>query len=232
MTSPAARLALLPLLALAACGVQVNTQSVYSAPISQADTQRTALAERTSREISPADIERAKSLQDPAALAELVNAYRVKNGLPPVPLSPLLNKVAEAHVADMASLPEGGLSVLETTDPETGQECSPHSWSAKGSWTPVCYTADGRHALAMYSKPREITGGAYSAIGFEIASFDTIAITPAIAIETWQKSPGHRTVILEQGAWDGSNWQAMGVGIGGHFAFVWFGKEPDPGAGK
>ena len=27
-----------------------------------------------------------------------------------------------------------------------------------------------------------------------------------------------------------AHWQAMGVAIGGHFAYIWFGKAPDPTA--
>jgi len=162
-------------------------------------------------------------------LARIVNQYRARNGLPAVPLSPLLTKVAEAHVRDMAAQADGGLGVFERTDPKTGLECGPHSWSKGGNWTPVCYTGDGRYALAMYAKPREITGGAYSADGFEIAAWDTIAITPAVALEAWQMSPAHDDVILERRGWEGSHWQAMGVAIGGHFAYIWFGKARDPG---
>ena len=217
-------------IALAACAVSVQTQQVVKAPEPPGAAQRATNAEVHSREISPAEAAAAGKAQSASALAVLVNQYRAKNGLPPVALSPLLTRVAAAHVADMASQPDGGLSVLKQTDPKTGLECSPHSWSNKGPWTAVCFTGDNRYALAMWSKPREITNGAYSADGIEVGAWDTIDITPAVAIQSWQMSPSHRAVILEQGAWEGSNWQAMGVAIGGHFAYVWFGKEPDPNA--
>ena len=37
---------------------------------------------------------------------------------------------------------------------------SMHSWSANGSWTPCCYTADHARKECMWNKPGEITGGA------------------------------------------------------------------------
>lgn len=227
----AAAFALSLLLALGACDVNVQTHQIVSAPPVPGAERRQALAEHvTTRTISPAEAEAAARSQDPAVLARLVNEYRARHGLPAVPLSPQLTKVAQAHVKDMAAQPRGGLSVFEKTDPKTGLECGPHSWSKGGNWTPVCFTGDGRYALAMYSKPREITGGAYDADGFEIAAWDTISITPAVALEAWQMSPSHDDVILERHNWDGAHWQAMGVAIGGHFAYIWFGKKPDPTA--
>jgi len=180
------------------------------------------------RTITPAEIAAAKAQQDPVVLAEMINAWRAEHDLPPVPYSPLLSAVAEAHVKDMEAQKDGGLAVLEMKDKATGLECSPHSWSDGGEWTPVCYTPDNRYALAMYEKPKEITKGAYPGYGFEIGTFDTIPITPAIALEWWRQSAPHSAVVLEQGAWAGSNFQAMGVAIGGHFAYVWFGREADP----
>jgi len=227
----AAALALGAAPGLASCNVNVQTHDVVAAPMPAGAEQRATLAEEIhSRQISPAEAEAAGQAQSASALAGLINTWRQKNGLPPVPVSPLLTKVAAAHVADMASQPDGGLSVLKKTDPKTGLECSPHSWSNKGPWTAVCFTGDNRYALAMWSKPREITNGAYSGNGFEVGAWDTLAITPAIAIEAWERSPAHKAVILEQGQWQGSNWQAMGVAIGGHYAYAWFGKEPDPDA--
>lgn len=171
---------------------------------------------------------------DPARAAErltrLVNDYRQRNGLPRLPYSPLLSQVAQAHVDDMAAQGDGGLDVLDTRDPRSGELCSAHSWSARGNWTPVCFTLDGRYAQAMYDKPREITRGAYRGDGIEIAAWSSRGITPEFALELWQDSRAHDQVILEEGPWRGSNWQAMGVALGGNFAFIWFGKEPDPGA--
>jgi cysteine-rich secretory family protein len=156
-----------------------------------------------------------------AELAGLVNAYRREHGLPPVPLSRSLTRVAELHVRDLElNHPDSG------TDPR-GQRCNTHSWSAAGPWTPVCYTPDHRYGSLMWSKPREITGGAYRGDGFEIAAGGPgFAITPAYALRSWQGSRFHHEVILQQGMWD-EPWRAMGVGLHGGYAVIWFGHEPD-----
>jgi hypothetical protein len=162
-------------------------------------------------------------------LTQIVNDYRQRNGLPRIPYSPMLSRVAQAHVDDMATQGDGGLDVLKTRDPRSGELCSAHSWSSRGNWTPVCFTLDGRYAQAMYDKPREITRGAYRGDGIEIAAWSSRGITPEFALKLWRDSRAHDQVILEKGAWRGSDWQAMGVALGGNFAFIWFGKEPDPG---
>jgi hypothetical protein len=172
-------------------------------------------------------------VQDPAVLAELVNDYREEHGLARLPISPLLSQVAEAHIADMAAQPEGGLAVLETLDPQTGEMCGAHSWSTgewtdELAWTPVCYTAGGRYANAMWAKPREITGGAYPDIAFEIATWSNLQLSPEFALELWSQSPGHRAVILQEGPWAAQDFKAMGVAIGGHFAYIWFGRIDEP----
>lgn len=168
--------------------------------------------------------------QSPEVLADLVNDYRERNGLPRVPISPLLTRVAEAHMRDMARQGDGGLDVLDMRDPASGKKCSAHSWSDDGNWTPVCFTLDGRYAQAMWDKPREITRGVYKADGIEIAAWDSYGITPDFALKLWQGSPAHDHVIRETDVWRGSDWKAMGVAIGGHYAYIWFGKDPDPNA--
>lgn len=161
-----------------------------------------------------------------ARLAELVNAYRRANGLAPVPLSPALTRVAASHATDMASRPDGGATGDLGIDRQ-GARCTMHSWSAHGRWTPVCYTADHVRAQAMWNKPREITRGAYSGDGFEIAYWRSDAATPEQAMASWRTSAAHDAMIRETGMWKGARWQAMGVGLAGHYAFIWFGKEPD-----
>jgi len=162
---------------------------------------------------------------DEAELARMVNDYRADNGLPPVPMSRSLNAVAQAHVRDLME---------NRPDTATGfgrGNCNMHSWSAAGRWKPVCYTRDHARATSMWSKPREITRGAYPGNGYEIAYWWSGEITPEIALDGWQDSPAHNDLIVEDGPWRGADWQAMGVGIDGHYAVVWFGKEPD-GAGR
>lgn len=154
-------------------------------------------------------------------VAVLVNQFRARHGLPPVAFSPALTQVADAHARD-----------LEENRPDLavdpyGQPCNMHSWSAASGATPVCYTPDHAQAERMWEKPREITRGRYTGSGFEIAARSSIGIDAATAIDLWRTSPAHLDVILEQGPWRGARWQAMGVGLDGQFAVVWFGKTPD-----
>lgn len=149
-------------------------------------------------------------------LAREINAYRAAYGLPPVAISPALTAVARAHVRDLAE-----------NHPNQGP-CGLHSWSPAGRWSPVCYTGDPRQGAAMWSKPREITGGRYRDNGFEIAVGDDRGfIAPETAMRQWRSSPLHNAVILQQGTWINSRWQAMGVGVYRGYAVAWFGNSPD-----
>ena len=162
-----------------------------------------------------------------AELARLINAYRASHGLAPIPHSPSLTAVAEAHVLDVASSGDGG-AVFERGSDARGLPCNLHSWSARGPWRPVCYTGDHRYGALMWSKPREISRGTYAGNGYEIAAASSGLLTPQVALSSWQSSPAHNAVILEQGVWSRRPWRAMGVAVLRHRAFAWFGHEPDP----
>ncbi len=147
-------------------------------------------------------------------LFDLIMAYRKELGLPMIPCSSCLTKVAKLHVRDLAN-----------NDP-VSDECNGHSWSSNGPWTPCCYTADHAQAACMWSKPRELTP--YKGNGYEIAythwGGDAVA---AGALLGWQQSPhGHNDVIINKGVWK-EKWNAIGIGIYKNFAVVWFGHEPD-----
>lgn len=152
-----------------------------------------------------------------AAIIAHINAARAAQGLAAIPLSPSMTAVARAHVLDLVQ-----------HSPDRGA-CNPHSWSEQGNWTPVCYESDPAQAEIMWVKPAEVTGGVYSGNGYEIAWRAPYGpVLPARAVSDWEASPSHAAVMLEQGDWAGENWQAMGVGVAGPYAVVWFGKEPDP----
>ncbi|MHB8763248.1 MAG: CAP domain-containing protein [Deferrisomatales bacterium] len=157
-----------------------------------------------------------------AEIAEGINAYRVANGLGPVPLSRCLTEVAKTHLDD-----------LERSNPQAstdarGMPCSLHSWSARGPWSSVCYTRDHAQAGEMWNKPRQLTGGLYPGQGVEVAHWRTTPVTAADTLEAWKRSPAHNSVLLERGQWQGARWPAMGVGAGGNYAVVWFGDRDDP----
>jgi hypothetical protein len=152
---------------------------------------------------------------DESTLGQLINRYRAENGLAPVPVTQSLTLVGQWHVWD-----------LDVNSPQGG-ECNLHSWSDAGNWTPVCYTPDHANATGMWYKPREITGNAYTGIGFEIAYEGSS--NPVAVLDAWKASPSHNDVILNAGAWAGYNpWPAMGIGMRNGFAVVWFGSNADP----
>lgn len=157
-----------------------------------------------------------------ALLADLIDNYRQQNGLNPVPLSKSLTTVAQYHVQDLQNhRPDTG------TDPR-GLACNLHSWSANGPWSPVCYTSDHAYAEGMWNKPAEITDNIYTSAGFENAYRHSIGATAQGAFNGWRNSPGHNAVMLNQGAWENITFNAMGVGIHGEYAVLWFGQQEDP----
>jgi uncharacterized protein YkwD len=157
-----------------------------------------------------------------AKLAQLINEYRQSRGLSAVPISKSLSEVAQLHVRDLQNN-----RPHEATD-SRGMECNMHSWSNQGDWSPVCYTSDHEYAAGMWDKPREITDGAYTGNGYENSYGHSNQADATGAIESWKNSSGHNAVIIEEGIWEGKNWQAMGVGIYEGFAVLWFGEESDP----
>ncbi len=148
-------------------------------------------------------------------LYEYIMEYRKEHNLPEIPLSKSLNFVAQTHVRD-----------LEKNKPNIGN-CNAHSWSDKGNWTPVCYHNGGDQKMwsKMWSKPSELTS--YKGRGFEIAvSWHSSKATPKGALKSWKGSTPHNNVILNKGTW-AREWKAVGVGIYGKYASVWFGREKD-----
>jgi len=145
-------------------------------------------------------------------LYDMLNSYRKQKGLPVIPLSPALTQVAQLHVYD-----------LHTNQPVT-ERCNLHSWSNKGKWTPCCYTGNNASAECMWRKPLEIAG--YTGSGFEIAAYAT-NMSAEVALRGWQQSSGHNEVMINKGSWSHLKWNAVGVGIMGDYAVIWFGTIED-----
>ncbi|MGB0523907.1 MAG: CAP domain-containing protein [Flammeovirgaceae bacterium] len=148
-------------------------------------------------------------------LYQLITDYRKSKGLDSIPLSRSLTYVAQAHVKD-----------LEINTPITNR-CNMHSWSNDGDWTACCYTGDHAQAKCMWNKPKELTN--YTGYGFEISygGFGAYEANATDALQQWKGSSGHNAVIINQGIWKSSKWQAVGVGIFGSYGVVWFGKVKD-----
>ena len=155
-------------------------------------------------------------------LYRLVNEYRVQKGLPEIKLSASLCFVARTHAKD------------QTENFKEGKRCNIHSWSDRGTWSSCCYTPDHKQAKCMWGKPRELTN--YQGDGFEISFWSTFIYNSpqAFAVDIlagWKKSPGHNDMIRNKSIWKNQEWKAMGVGVYGEYANVWFGKDVDS-AGK
>lgn len=146
-------------------------------------------------------------------LYDLIMEYRKEKKLPLIPLSKSLNFVAKTHAKD-----------LQNNQPNNGR-CNMHSWSKKGNWKACCYTDDHKKASCMWEKPSELTS--YKSEGYEIAYFGTNQIAPEEVLETWIKSKGHHQVIINQGIWKKTEWNAIGIAIYENYAVVWFGEEID-----
>jgi len=153
-----------------------------------------------------------------ANLAFLINEYRKKKKLPEVPVSRSLSYVAQLHARDLMQYFR------------QGKRCNMHSWSDNGRWTSCCYTPDHRKASCMWNKPRELTN--YKGDGFEIAFYSTYNYsTPGDfandILKGWKESKGHNQVIINTANWKDVQWKAMGIGVYGEYAVVWFGEVPD-----
>lgn len=154
-------------------------------------------------------------ITEEAELVRLINEYRKENSLSELSVSKSLSDVARLHVRD-----------LQSNNPQG--DCSMHSWSDQGDWTPVCYLGTPESWALMQSNPSEITDDIYTEAGFELAYFSSPQITAQLSLDEWKESPIHNEVILEQGIWTVKKWAVMGVGIYENYAVVWFGEGEDP----
>ena len=151
-------------------------------------------------------------------LYNLINEYRAQKGLPEVKLSASLSFVARTHAKD------------QTDNFKDGNRCNMHSWSNKGSWSSCCYTPDHSKSKCMWDKPRELTN--YKSDGFEISFYSTYPFSTDEALakfilDGWKKSPSHNDVILNKKIWKDMKWLAIGIGVYGEYANVWFGLAED-----
>ena len=152
-------------------------------------------------------------------LYQMVNEYRIAQGLSSIPSSPSLQLVANRHIRDLAEnhhlLSQRGLHWI-------------HGWSN------CPYDAENPQTFScMWEAPKRLRTP-YPGMGFEIfcgdldVKYRDFVMTANYAFNTWKKSRLHREVILNQGTWKRYSWKAMGVGIYKGFAAIWFGTEPDP----
>jgi hypothetical protein len=152
----------------------------------------------------------------------LINQHRYRRGLAAVSVSKSLTQVARIHVRDLQiNRPDQG------HDPR-GLDCNMHSWSARGYWVPVCYTADHYYAGLMRSKPGEITQGGFDEDGYEVVYWSSKSpVVPALVAAAWLRSPAHRSMLFETGKWAGTSFKSVGVGFSENFAVLWYSPVSD-----
>lgn len=142
-------------------------------------------------------------------LPQVINDYRVDQGLDEIPISDDLMIVAETHIED-----------LFENSPAHGK-CNLHSWSNQGDWSGCCYTDDHAQAECMWQKPGELSD--YTGSGYEIAAQGVS--TAKGALSTWKSSELHHDVIVQEGMWSDNDWIALGAAVGHGYAVAWFGDE-------
>ena len=143
-------------------------------------------------------------------LAQLINAYRMENGLPAIAMSPALSLVGNRHVRDMT------LNLKKLS----------HDWSN----CPMSRSKD-----CMWEAPRAL-GTRYPGAGYENAyvTYATSGASKSVAtiLESWKEGGNgpHNNLILNRGNFKGKQWQALGIGIYQSYAVMWVGEEVDPSA--
>ena len=141
-----------------------------------------------------------------------IMAHRAEQGKPDIALSKSLTYVAQLHVRD--------LSANKVSPPYTL-----HSWSKNGPWEGVRYTANHRHARLMWNKPKELTN--YPGDGFEITFAKKGGASAKAAFDSWKSQKSVEAIMVNSGNWETIHWRAIGVGIHGDYAVIWFGDRED-----
>lgn len=147
-------------------------------------------------------------------LYRMINEYRRRYSLPPIPLSRSLCFVASIHARDLFVNP-----------PE--EPCNLHSWSAHGAWKPFCYPRDEEPKNSVWDKPKEISG--YPGKGYEIVYWGTDLLNIDSVMSEWKGISYFNSFLTNTGKWQGRKWEAIGIALFENYAVAWFGDTHDPG---
>ncbi len=160
----------------------------------------------------PGNPEHHCATQEEQKLYNLITDYRLDNKLPAIEFSKSLSYVARIHAMDLAH-----------NRPDFGG-CNPHSWSDKGIWKPCCYSKDENRIACMNNKPKELT--TYKFKAWEVVYSGGEDANAQDAFDLWKDINLMNDYLLNTGKWT-KPWQAIGVGIYGDYACVWFGEGVD-----
>jgi len=144
----------------------------------------------------------------------MINDYRQRYNLPPVPLSKSLSYVAALHAKD-----------LFLNHPDQGA-CNFHSWSNKGFWVPFCYPKDENKKNSVWDKPRELTK--YPSRAYEIVYWENNPLLTDTVMMVWKMEDYFNSFLLNTGKWQGKPWNAIGIAVYENYACAWFGEVSDP----
>ncbi|MEI7661135.1 MAG: CAP domain-containing protein [Bacteroidota bacterium] len=147
-------------------------------------------------------------------LYNAINEYRQHYDLPPVVLSKSLCYVAALHAKDLA-----------LHHPDQGP-CNFHSWSGKSFWKPFCYPRDENKKNSVWDKPRELTP--YPDRAYEIVYWENTSLIADTVIMVWKTEAYFNSFLLNNGKWQGKEWNAIGIALYENYACAWFGEVPDP----
>ena len=154
-----------------------------------------------------------RTSQDEMRLYNMINDYRKKYDLPPIPLSASLCYVASAHVRDL---------FFHHPDQDP---CNFHSWSDKGPWKAFCYPRDENKKNSVWDIPKEITP--YKGKGYEIVYWENSEADIDSVFNFWRSVDYFNSFLMNTGKWLGNKWEAIGIGIYENYACAWFGQVPD-----
>lgn len=146
-------------------------------------------------------------------LYSLVNSYRSKLALDPIPLSKSLSFVARIHAKDLA------------TYYPMGDDCNMHSWSNQGNWKSFCFPAEQNRRNDIKDKAKEISG--YPGKAWEITYWENSEADVAFVLEFWNGISYSTSMIGNTGKWSDKEWKSMGVGIQDGYVLLWLGEEID-----
>jgi len=146
-------------------------------------------------------------------LYSLVNTYRSKLALDPIPLSKSLCFVARTHAKDLAAYYP------------IGDDCNMHSWSNQGNWESFCFPADQSRKNDIKDKAKEISN--YPGKAWEITYWENSEIDVALILEFWNSISYTSSMIGNTGKWAAKEWKSMGVGIQDGYVLLWLGEEVD-----
>ncbi len=148
------------------------------------------------------------------SLYRMINDYRYRYNLPPVPLSKSLSYIAALHAKD-----------LFLHHPDQGS-CNFHSWSNKGFWAPFCYPKDENKKSSVWDKPRELTR--YPSKAYEIVYWENNPLVTDTIMMVWTTEDYFNSFLLNTGKWQGKPWNAIGIAVYENYACAWFGDVNDP----